>query len=92
MFTHAPFFPFLILTIVVITSPGVDTALITKTTIGLLSNALNPKVAVFFLTFLPQFVEPGVNTMEQLFMMGVIYTGLAIVWFWIKTRIRTTVI
>ncbi|GMA64343.1 hypothetical protein GCM10025859_47830 [Alicyclobacillus fastidiosus] len=38
---------------------------------------------MFFLTFLPQFVEPGANTMEQLFLMGLIYTGLAIVWFFI---------
>ncbi|MCF8568574.1 LysE family transporter [Alicyclobacillus tolerans] len=46
-----------------------------------MSNTLNPKVAAFFLTFLPQFVEPGSNTMEQLLFMGFIYTGLAIVWF-----------
>ncbi len=48
---------------------------------GLLSNALNPKVAVFFLTFLPQFGQPGSNTIEQLFWMGIIYTTLAVTWF-----------
>jgi RhtB (resistance to homoserine/threonine) family protein len=48
---------------------------------GLLSNILNPKVAMFFLTFLPQFVTPGANTTQQLITMGVIYTFLSITWF-----------
>lgn len=50
---------------------------------GLLSNILNPKVAMFFLTFLPQFVTPGENTTQQLIMMGVVYTVLSITWFFI---------
>lgn len=50
---------------------------------GLLSNVLNPKVAMFFLTFLPQFVKAGENATEQLIMMGVIYTLLSISWFFI---------
>lgn len=50
---------------------------------GLLSNVLNPKVAMFFLTFLPQFVTPGENTTQQLIMMGVVYTILSITWFFI---------
>lgn len=50
---------------------------------GLLSNVLNPKVAMFFLTFLPQFVKTGENATQQLIMMGVIYTLLSISWFFI---------
>jgi RhtB (resistance to homoserine/threonine) family protein len=48
---------------------------------GLLSNVLNPKVAMFFLTFLPQFVIIGENTTIQLISMGLIYTFLSISWF-----------
>jgi threonine/homoserine/homoserine lactone efflux protein len=50
---------------------------------GLFSNVLNPKVAMFFLTFLPQFVNSGENTTQQLILMGVIYTLLSISWFFI---------
>lgn len=50
---------------------------------GLLSNVLNPKVAMFFLTFLPQFVKTGENATQQLIIMGVIYTLLSISWFFI---------
>lgn len=48
---------------------------------GFLTNLLNPKVAVFFLTFLPQFLEPGSNTFTQFMMMGLTYTLLTFVWF-----------
>lgn len=44
---------------------------------------LNPKVAMFFLTFLPQFVKVGENATKQLVIMGVIYTLLSISWFFI---------
>jgi RhtB (resistance to homoserine/threonine) family protein len=50
---------------------------------GLLSNVLNPKVAMFFLTFLPQFVKSGADATQQLVMMGVIYTVLSITWFFV---------
>jgi RhtB (resistance to homoserine/threonine) family protein len=48
---------------------------------GLLSNVLNPKVAIFFLTFLPQFVVPEVSAARQLFVMGGSYAVLTIVWY-----------
>lgn len=50
---------------------------------GLFSNVLNPKVAMFFLTFLPQFVVAGENATQQLIIMGIIYTVLSITWFFI---------
>ncbi|MDF0728875.1 LysE family translocator [Cytobacillus sp. S13-E01] len=50
---------------------------------GLFSNVLNPKVAMFFLTFLPQFVIAGTDTTIQLVSMGVIYTILSITWFFV---------
>jgi RhtB (resistance to homoserine/threonine) family protein len=48
---------------------------------GLFSNVLNPKVAMFFLTFLPQFVKAGEEATGQLVIMGIIYTILSITWF-----------
>ena len=48
---------------------------------GFLTNILNPKVAVFFLTFLPQFVDPGSNTFLPFLIMGITYTILTAVWF-----------
>ncbi|WP_175640391.1 LysE family translocator [Metabacillus schmidteae] len=50
---------------------------------GLLSNVLNPKVAMFFITFLPQFVQSGTDVTIQLITMGVIYTFLSITWFFL---------
>ncbi|MFS0902350.1 LysE family translocator [Priestia aryabhattai] len=50
---------------------------------GLVSNVLNPKVAVFFLTFLPQFVQTNQNVTLQLLLMGITYTILAITWFFV---------
>lgn len=48
---------------------------------GFLTNLLNPKVAVFFLTFLPQFVNPNQNPMTQFMIMGITYLILTALWF-----------
>lgn len=48
---------------------------------GFLTNLLNPKVAVFFLTFLPQFLNPNHNTFIQLLVMGLTYLVLTVIWF-----------
>ena len=47
---------------------------------GFLTNLLNPKVAILFLTFLPQFVNPGSNTFLSFFIMGITYTIMTAVW------------
>jgi RhtB (resistance to homoserine/threonine) family protein len=48
---------------------------------GFLTNILNPKVAIFFLTFLPQFVESGSNTFIPFLIMGITYSVLTAIWF-----------
>jgi threonine/homoserine/homoserine lactone efflux protein len=42
---------------------------------GLLANAVNPKVVLFFLSFLPQFVMPAQGRVEgQLALLGIVFT------------------
>jgi len=48
---------------------------------GFLTNVTNPKVAVFFLTFLPQFVDGNSGTFFPFLLMGLIYTALTMLWF-----------
>lgn len=50
---------------------------------GFLTNLLNPKVAVFFLTFLPQFVDAGSDTFLPFLIMGFTYTVLTAIWFFL---------
>lgn len=47
---------------------------------GALTDIFNPKVALFFLTFLPQFINPQVsNTIEQFFTFGLIFSVVGLV-------------
>ncbi|MFC4550984.1 MULTISPECIES: LysE family translocator [Halorussus] len=47
---------------------------------ALLINVLNPKVAVFFLAFLPQFVQPGSSVALQIFALGVLFASLGFIY------------
>ena len=47
---------------------------------GFMVNILNPKTAIFFFAFLPQFVSPGRgNVTVQTLLLGTIFVGLALV-------------
>jgi threonine/homoserine/homoserine lactone efflux protein len=49
---------------------------------GLLMNALNPKVSLFFLAFLPQFVDPTVASVPwQMLLLGGVFMAQAMVIF-----------
>ncbi len=43
---------------------------------GLLSNVLNPKVGVFFVTFLPAFVPSGAEVVPTLLLFGAVFIAL----------------
>jgi threonine/homoserine/homoserine lactone efflux protein len=62
---------------------------------GFLSAISNPKLGVFFVTFLPQFVAPGQEVLPRLLLLGAIFAAIG--WTWMNlygllvTRIRDVI-
>lgn len=48
---------------------------------GFLSNVLNPKIGVFYVTFLPQFIPNGVSPAGWTFLLASIHAMEGVLWF-----------
>ncbi|WP_232218810.1 LysE family translocator [Chloroflexus sp. Y-396-1] len=58
---------------------------------GLLSNVLNPKVAVFYLAFLPQFISPDDPVLLTALALTTIHFAFSVIWFSILTILVSSV-
>lgn len=47
---------------------------------GFLTNVLNPKVAVFFLSFLPQFIDPAGPAVSQTLILSAVFIVMGVAW------------
>jgi threonine/homoserine/homoserine lactone efflux protein len=48
---------------------------------GFLTNILNPKVGVFYISFLPQFIPHGANVALYAFFLACVHVALTLLWF-----------
>jgi|tagenome__1003787_1003787.scaffolds.fasta_scaffold20820024_2 threonine/homoserine/homoserine lactone efflux protein len=63
---------------------------------GVLTNLLNPKIVLFYVTFLPQFVHPGPGAAARTGLLALIFLAVASSWLLIYTallqRLRSVLI
>jgi threonine/homoserine/homoserine lactone efflux protein len=54
---------------------------------GLLSNLSNPKIVVFFLSLLPQFIDRGQAPLTRLLLLGLIFCTITVSWLTLYTLV-----
>lgn len=48
---------------------------------GLVTNLLNPKIGIFYVSFIPQFIPPDVNVALYSFFLAAVHAFITIFWF-----------